>query len=125
MKKPAMQKNISREHQQLDASGKTPGRLATQVAILLMGKHKVNFQRHLDLGDYVEISNVKELKFTGKKINQRMYYRYTGYPGGLKTEKWQELQQKNPNKLFRQVVYRMLPKNKLRVEMIKRLTFKA
>lgn len=124
MKKPAVEQKIPREHHSLDATGKAPGRLATQVAILLMGKHKVTFQRNLDLGDWVEITQVDKLKFTGKKMGQRVYYHYSGYPGGLKTQKWQELYQKNPGKLFRQVVYRMLPKNKLRLGMIKRLTFK-
>jgi len=78
---------IERKLHKIDASGKAPGRLATQIAIILRGKNKPEFEPHIDAGDIVEISNADELKFTGKKIEQKKYHRYSGYPGGLKEKK--------------------------------------
>ncbi len=111
-----------REKHKIDATGKVPGRLASEVAILLMGKHKVNYQPHLDQGDFVAIENISQLKFTGKKLEKKVYHRHTQYPGGIKTTPLSKIFKENPDKLFRKMVFQMLPKNKLRKEMIKRLT---
>ena len=115
---------IQREKHNFDATGQVAGRLASEIAILLMGKHKVNFQPNLDQGDFVEVTNINKLKFTGKKLEKKEYYRHSGYPGGLKTTPLSKLFKEEPEKLFRKMVYNMLPKNKLRKEMIKRLIIK-
>jgi len=114
-------KNIERKTHTIDASGQTVGRLSTQIAQLLKGKHKPEYLPHLDLGDIVYVNNVDKLKFTGKKLQQKNYYRFTGYVGNLKTEKMSELYQKNPKELIRKAVRQMLPNNKLRNDMMKRL----
>jgi len=115
---------MERQRHTLDASGKIAGRLATQIATLLMGKNKATWQPHIDGGDFVEVTNVSEMKFSGKKITQKKYYRYSGYPGGIKTKKLDDLMQKTPNKVLQGMVKDMLPKNRLRPSMLKRLTIK-
>ena len=112
---------INRRLHKLDASGKAPGRLATQIAIILRGKNKPEFEPHIDAGDIVEISNADELKFTGKKIEQKKYHRYSGYPGGLKEKKMSDLAKSNPGEILRRAVREMLPANKLRQVIMKRL----
>jgi len=113
---------ITREKHVLDAAGQIGGRLASEIAILLMGKHKTTYQQNVDGGDFVEVKNIKQLEFSGKKLDTKLYYRASGYPGGLKTFVLRKLFGDDPAKLFTLMVYRMLPKNKLRREMIKRLT---
>ena len=117
------EKNIRNRHN-FDATGQVAGRLASEIAILLMGKHKVNFQPNQDQGDFVEVTNVDKLKFTGKKLENNEYHRHTGYPGGLKTTKMSKIFKETPEKLFTKILFNMLPKNKLRKEMIKRLIIK-
>ncbi|MBA3046808.1 50S ribosomal protein L13 [Patescibacteria group bacterium] len=112
---------IERKLHKIDASGKAPGRLATQIAIILRGKNKPEFEPHIDAGDIVEISNADELKFTGKKIEQKKYHRYSGYPGGLKEKKMSDLAKSNPGEILRRAVREMLPANKLRQVIMKRL----
>lgn len=107
----------------IDADGKIAGRLASRIAVLLMGKHRVTWVPHQDCGDRVQVSNVHTMRFSGRKLRDKVYHRSTGYPGGLKTMKLSELYEKRPEVVLRQMVYRMLPKNKLRDRMIKRLTF--
>lgn len=119
------QNQIERDHHQMDADGRVPGRFASEIAILLMGKHKVNYQPNVDGGDFIEIANIKKLKFSGKKLEKKNYYSFSGFPGGLKTISLNKLFSEKPQVLFKKMVYRMLPKNKLRQEMIKRLTFKS
>lgn len=119
-----MNPEIIREKHTLDAAGKVPGRLATEVAILLMGKHKVFYQPHIDAGDFVEVNNIAQLKFTGKKLIQDVRYTHSMYRGGLKILPLSKLFKEHPDKLFHKMVSKMLPKNKLRKEMIKRLTVK-
>lgn len=115
---------IDRKHHKIDATDQAVGRLASQIAQLLRGKNKVSFSPHIDGGDFVVVSNIGKLKFTGKKIEQKKYYRYSGYPGGLKETKLKDLFANNPGEVLRKAVYQMLPKNKLRANMIKRLTVK-
>ena len=114
---------IQRKDHQLNAQKQSFGRLATQVAGLLQGKHKTCFVKNQDCGDAVKISDIKQIKFTGKKFLQKTYYHHSNYPGALKERKLEDLFNKNPEKVFRDCVYNMLPKNKLRKSMIKRLTF--
>ena len=114
---------ITREKHTFDATGKIGDRLASEIAILLMGKHKTTYQQNIDGGDFVEITNISQLQFSGKKLDNKLYYRASGYPGGLKTFILRKLFNDDPAKLFTLMVYRMLPKNKLRKEMIKRLTY--
>jgi len=115
---------IQREQHQLDASGRIAGRLASEAAILLMGKHKVNYQPNIDAGDFVEIANVDKMKFSGNKMEQKVYYHVTGYIGGVRETPLKKFFQEKPDELFIKMIKNMLPKNKLRKEMLKRLTFK-
>ncbi|OGC76604.1 MAG: 50S ribosomal protein L13 [candidate division Zixibacteria bacterium RBG_16_50_21] len=97
----------------VDAQDKVLGRLASQVARILTGKNKPQFTRHLCVGDYVIVINADKITVTGQKTRQKIYYRYSGYPGGLKSIALGKLQQKNPERLFRDAVWGMLPKNRL------------
>ncbi|OGY46469.1 MAG: 50S ribosomal protein L13 [Candidatus Buchananbacteria bacterium RIFCSPHIGHO2_01_FULL_44_11] len=115
---------INRQHHKIDATNLAVGRLATQVASLLRGKTRPDFLPHVDMGDNVLVENIKNLKFTGRKLGQKVYYHHTSYPGGLKTQKLNELFAKNPAEVLKKAVWNMLPKNKLRDKMIKRLTIK-
>jgi len=112
---------MERQIHKIDAQGKILGRLASEIAVLLQGKHKVNWQPHLDQGDIVEVINVAKLKLTGLKLEQKKYYRHSGYPGGLKEISLKTLLKTNPAKVLYNAVYHMLPKNKLRARMMKRL----
>ena len=114
---------IQRELKTIDASTKTAGRIASQIAVWLIGKHKVSYQPQIDGGDLVKVLNVSQMKFSGKKLTKKVYHRYTGYPGGIITTSMKELYAKNPKKLLWKMVYDMLPKNRLRSRRIKRLTF--
>lgn len=112
---------IQRQWHLLDGAGQTVGRLATQAATLLVGKHKVVFVRHLDVGDHVVIINSAQVAMTGKKEQHKELVRHSGYPGGLKTVTWQELKRTNPGQIIKHAVSGMLPKNKLRDKALKRL----
>ena len=105
----------------VDAEGKTFGRLASQVAAVLIGKNKPQFTPNVDTGDYVIVVNVAKLIFTGKKLDQKIYYSHTGYPGGLKETKYRRLMETKPEFAFREAVRRMLPKNKLGSKMLTKL----
>ncbi len=105
----------------IDAQGKTLGKLATKVAMILMGKHKPIYTPHVDTGDYVVVVNADKIVLTGKKLDQKKYYRHSGYPGGLKVVTARQLLQKHPEKLVYLAVKRMLPKNTLGRHMIKKL----
>lgn len=113
---------MERETHTIDAAGTPMGRLASEVAKLLMGKHKATFQKHIDMGDAVIVQNVGQMKLTGSKLVQKKYYRHTNYPGNLKEISAKSLMEDNPGKMFEDCVRRMLPDNKLRTERMKRLT---
>jgi len=115
---------IDRKNHKLDATGQSLGRLATVVAKLLMGKHKASYQPNIDNGDFVVVENIIKAKFEGKKLEQKQMHRFSGYPGGIKTEKLGDVFYKKPDKIFRRIVDHMLPKNKLQAKRIKRLTIK-
>lgn len=110
--------DIKREKQIINASDRVLGRLSTEVAMILMGKTKPSYQPHVDVGDFVEITNAGNIRVTGNKMEFKSYYRHSGYPGGLKTKKMKEF---NKKELIKMAVYNMLPKNKLRNERMKRL----
>ncbi len=112
---------VERKTHKIDATGQSLGRLATQIALLLRGKNKPEFQAHLDLGDIVEVTNIDKLKFTGKKLEQKEYYQPTGYIGNLKTTKMAEVYAKNPALVLERAVRQMLPATRLRPAMLKRL----
>ncbi len=114
---------MTKKNHFIDVEGKILGRVASRVALLLRGKNKVTFTPHLDEGDTVVIKNVDKMKFTGKKLQNKVYKHHTGYVGHLKVTKMGEIYKKNPKKVFERAVYNMLPKNKLRKEMMKRLKF--
>jgi len=105
----------------IDATDQPLGRLASRIALLLRGKNKSAWVPNKDMGDFVVVKNIEKLKFTGKKFEQKIYYRHSGYPGGLKEQKLKELFEKNPAQVLRNAVLGMLPKNKLRKQQIKRL----
>ncbi len=105
----------------VDASGQVLGRLAAQVSRLLMGKHKPIYTPHLDTGDHVVVINADKVMFSGKKREQKVYYRHTGYPGGLKSITAKKLMQQKPEAAVRLAVRGMLPKNTLGRQMFKKL----
>jgi len=120
-----MAKEFTRETITIDASGMSVGRLAAEVAMKLMGKNKPTFERYVDTGDFVIVNNASQLKFTGRKLEQKDYYHHSQYPGGLKRTPMKKLFQENPADVVHRAVFGMLPKNKLRNGMIKRLTINA
>ena len=116
---------IERTTHKLDATGKAPGRLASEIAQLLIGKHKPEYQPHIDNGDKVEVDNVDKMVPTGKKMAQKEYIRHTGYPGGIKRVLMQKMwDTKGPAEVLRRTVKNMLPKNKMQKERMKRLLIK-
>lgn len=110
-----------RQEHLIDASGKVLGRLAVEIGNLLRGKNKPNFRPYLDQGDFVTVINTDKIRLTGKKFEQKKYFSHSGYPGGLKIRKFEEIFKRDSRKALREAVYGMLPKNKLRDKMIKRL----
>lgn len=112
---------VERKIQKIDAEGQALGRLATQIAMILRGKDKPTFDPARDEGDYVEVSNCAKIKFTGKKLDQKEYKWHTNHPGGLRTRKVKDVFKTNPGTVLKKAVWGMLPKNKLRDQMIKRL----
>lgn len=113
--------SIQRKTHELDAKGHVLGRLATRIAHIIRGKNKASYQPHLDCGDTVVVKNVKEIALSGRKIEQKVYYRYSGYPGGLKKENIADVMKKKPGEILRKAVYNMLPPTRLRKNMMKRL----
>lgn len=116
---------MERKTYTIDASEKMLGRLATEVVLLLRGKDKPDFEYREDRGNSVSIFNIDKIKVSGKKADQKIYYKHSGYHGGLKKTIYKNLFAKNPAEVLRKAVYNMLPKNRLRPQMIKRLTIVA
>ncbi len=113
--------DIKREWHVIDAEGKILGRMAAQVASLLMGKHKPMFCRNLDTGDFVVVINADKIRVTGNKAKQKLYHRHSGYPGGLKSISLEKMLQTNPTRVIELAVKGMLPHNRLGAKMIKKL----
>lgn len=114
---------MKRQIHTIDATNKTLGRLASEIAILLRGKHKPDFAPYKDIGDFVVVKNIDRIKISGKKLEKKKYYRHSGYLGGLKEIPLKKLFKESPAEVLRKAVYGMLPKNKLRERVIKRLKF--
>jgi large subunit ribosomal protein L13 len=114
-------KDVERQWHVVDASGKTLGKLATQVANLLTGKNKPIYVPYLDTGDYVIVLNAAKVRVTGKKAKQKTYYRHSGYPGGLKAETFEKMLATHPTRVIEHAVKGMLPHNRLGRAMFKKL----
>ena len=117
----ANKNTVNKEWLLVDADGQALGRLATQVAVFLRGKHKPSFTPHVDCGDNVIIINASNVKLTGNKWNDKTYIRHTGYPGGQRSLTATEMYKKDPARLIEKAVKGMLPKNKLGAELFRNL----
>lgn len=117
--------NIERKWYVVDANDKVLGRLATQIAMRLRGKHKPEFTPHLDTGDFIIVVNADKIRLTGKKMDKKLYYRHTGYMGGLKVRTARQMLDKKPEEVIRLAVRRMLPKNRLGRKQLKKLKIYA
>ena len=114
-------KDIQRDWYVVDASNKTLGRLATQIAHRLRGKHKPEFAPHMDNGDFIVVVNCEKVRVTGKKLDDKQYWRHTGYPGGIYSNTLREMLEKKPEQVITKAVQGMLPKNRLGRAMLKKL----
>lgn len=110
-----------RETHTIDAKDKVLGRLATRIAVLLRGKQKADYLPRIDNGDFVIVKNAKEIRVTGKKLRNKIYYHHTGYLGGIRAVPLYRALENDYRKVIRDAVYGMLPKNRLRAKQIKRL----
>ena len=114
-------KDVKRGWHLVDAKDAVLGRLSTQVAIFLMGKHKPTYSNHMDMGDYVVVINASRIELTGKKPKQKVYRSHSGYPGGFKEVKFEKMIKEQPEKVIEHAVSGMLPKNKYRSDRLRRL----
>ena len=117
----AKKSTVNKKWLLVDAEGQTLGRLASKVAILLRGKHKPEFTPHVDCGDNVVVINAEKIQLTGNKWEDKRYLRYTGYPGGQRSQTAKELLEKKPASIIEKAVKGMLPKNKLGAELFRNL----
>jgi len=117
----ANENNIERKWYVVDAEGQTLGRLASEVAKLLRGKHKPTYTPHVDTGDYVIVVNAEKIQLSGNKLRDKMYYRHSGYPGGLKARNAEVMLERSPEKVLEIAIKGMLPKNSLGRQMGKKL----
>ena len=109
----------------VDAQGKVLGRLAVQIASRLRGKHKPEYTPHVDTGDYIVVVNASKIRVTGRKAEDKKYYRHTGYPGGIRETNFAKLQAKHPNRVLQRAVKGMLPKGPLGYAMLRKLKIYA
>ena len=112
---------VKRDWYVVDASDKVLGRLATEIARRLRGKHKAEYTPHVDTGDYIIVTNAEKVTVTGRKFKDKIYYSHTGFPGGIKSMSFDKLQEKNPARIIERAVKGMLPKNPLGREMYRKL----
>ena len=112
---------VTREWYLVDAEGKTLGRLATQIADTLRGKRKPQFTPHVDTGDFVIVVNAEKIQVTGNKLDQKRYYRHSGYPGGIRSRTLREQLDRRPTEVLRVAVKGMLPKNRIAAKMLTKL----
>jgi large subunit ribosomal protein L13 len=113
--------DIERQWHVIDASGKTLGRLASEAAIILLGKNKPTFSNHINVGDYVVVINAAKIKVTGNKDTQKMYYRHSNYPGGLVSVKYSDMLKTHPDRVITFAVKGMIPRNRLGRQIMGRL----
>ena len=114
-------KDIKREWHTIDGEGKVLGRMATQITKYLMGKHKPEYSKHMDMGDYVVVTNAKKIVLTGKKTKQKVYQGHSGYPGGFKEVDFSKMLAEQPKKVVEHAVSGMLPGNRLKDKRMRRL----
>lgn len=114
---------MERQTHTIDATDQILGRLSTRIALLLRGKHKPDFIYNQDVGDFVVVKNADKIRVSGKKMEQKKYYRHSGYLGHLKEIPLKKVFEKDPGEVVKRAVFGMLPKNKLRAKQIKRLKF--
>ena len=114
-------KTLNREWHVIDAQGQVLGRLATRIATVLMGKHKPGYTPFLDCGDHVVVVNADKVVLTGNKLNDKMYYRYSGYPGGIKEARARRVMRENPTRILESAVRGMVPKTTLGRQMFSKL----
>ena len=117
----AKPETVKRDWYVVDAEGKTLGRIATEIARRLRGKHKAEYTPHVDTGDYIIVINAEKVTVTGNKAQNKMYYAHTGFPGGLKSTNFEKLQAKKPEMIIEKAVKGMLPKGPLGREMYRKL----
>ena len=115
------QEDVRRSWYVIDATDRTLGRLSTQIAIRIRGKHKAEFTPHVDTGDYVVVINAEKVRVTGNKLDDKIYNHHTGFPGGIKSISLAKLMQKSPEKVVEMAVKGMMPKSKLGRSMISKL----
>ncbi|MCS5701895.1 MAG: 50S ribosomal protein L13 [Acidobacteria bacterium] len=115
------EKTLEREWHVIDAEGQVLGRLATRIATILMGKHKPGYTPFLDCGDHVVVVNADKVVLTGNKMNDKKYYRYSGYPGGIKEARARRVMRENPTRILESAVRGMVPKTKLGRQMLSKL----
>ena len=115
------EKTLNREWHVIDAEGQVLGRLATRIATVLMGKHKPGYTAFLDCGDHVVVVNADKVVLTGNKLNDKMYYRYSGYPGGIKEARARRVMREHPTRILESAVQGMVPKTKLGRQMLSKL----
>ena len=113
--------DIKRDWYVVDATGKTLGRLATEIARRLRGKHKPEYTPHMDTGDYIVVINAREIRVTGNKAKDKIYYKHSGYPGGIKSINFEKLREKKPELIIENAVKGMLPKGPLGRSMFRKL----
>lgn len=117
----AKKEEIKRDWYVIDAAGVPLGRLATKIAAILKGKHKPIYTPHVDTGDHVIVLNAEKVVLTGNKLDNKMYYRHSGYPGGIKSETYRSFLNRSPEKVVYKAIWGMLPHNALGRSMIKKL----
>lgn len=117
----AKKEDIERQWFIVDATDQTLGRMASQIAAVLRGKHKPIFTPHMDTGDFVIVVNAEKIHVTGNRLDDKMYYRHSGYPGGLRQRSLRQMLQDKPEDVIYEAVRRMLPKNNLGRQMLKKL----
>ena len=117
----AKENQVDKKWHLVDAQGKTLGRMASRIATILQGKHRPIYTPHVDTGDYVVVINARKVRLTGKKLEEKTYQRFSGYPGGLKIIPLKEMLEKHPDRVVRLAVRRMLPKTKLGERMLEKL----
>ena len=113
--------SIERKWHIVDATDKVLGRLASQLAQVLKGKHQPTYAPHMDMGDHVVVINVDKIRVTGSKADKKLYHRHTGYPGGLRTTSFERMMQDHPDRVLKKAVWGMLPNNRLGRQLLKKL----
>jgi len=113
--------DVQRSWYVIDANNQTLGRLATEVARRLRGKHKAEYTPHVDTGDYIVVVNADKVRVTGKKTTDKIYYRHSGYPGGIKSVNFQKLRDTHPDRIIEKAVKGMMPRNSLGRAMLRKL----